>query len=1243
MRYEHDPQWNLIRRLLSLMLALLILLGLAVPGITMERQKPASPLTDTPVQDVTVLQVGEELLQDSPIRIPSQERAPETDTETLPPETEESTEPTEEENTQTEPEEPDTPTETISATQPGGETEEEGNEDGTQGDLTGEATDLNLAMVLTWYPYGKQTERISCQSMATQAKTINVSKLNGEVFRYRFSPEGADAGKIKNFTVSYQEGNRSFQTVDAEGNLTITKPANGESRVDTFQINAIARGTENQSEQKLTFTFTIRWENKPDLEVKLKWKKQERWTEVTGASGGTTAFSVNREELEGGYFQYEVSLSGDLKAESKITRFSVTTQSGDSESWPMEAGSRTLKTEANRDSQVYYLTFTIDSPAGELSVSFKLTYREEPDVKLNFSWRGKNGIETPLVVSAGETGRTLELRNDQLSGGSIAYELTLTGQNAKAATINTVSYSEAPGVKQEETGTLPMALPAGETEATYTLNVTVLVGNRSLFYEIRFHITSDVMLQMTYSVDGRDYLLTCENGDTVYPQEEIYDDQLKDGLLPYRMELLGADSAGITITSVMLYRQENGIGTSHRLTESGEISLLLNSGKKNNNTFTVTAEKGQESYTFTFVLPYKHRGGNGVTIQTNLYDGQTVINETKNNLTVTAYSLDGAGNPVYITPDGTDTKLIVTLDDEEVSYLGNEYALYPKNPEVGDSNTHILRIYAEDAYGEKGELELELIGQRQQTGQVAGTAYIYVDMTVLGIEPIGPITYEVLAGEPVSYTVVKAILGQDTGDPFGSAKESLGWNGRYGGTLDIGFYLRSLNTGRTPDTLEDSMWPGETDEEVFAAIDSRFGKRTGLATLWRCLYRNGLSKSPGSNGSFGEMDYTSGSGWLYAIGDDVYYPGQSMSELELKDGDNLTLRFTLAYGWDVGGGTEGYGKNGAGYCVTALNGNWDIHHVMEEVTDDSGVTHLVCRCCGLVEDCLHENRFWKDLGDGTHMEYCPDCQSMLGDPVYHIWDAESGEENHLCTVCGCEESHIWRELPGSTATCTEAGVASFSCDVCGALREETVEPTGHTLDNRWNYDSQGHYRVCSTCHEEFDRGSHDYVYAEDWGDFLCQSCGILHEWDAGCSGEGSILSATCRQIRYLCPDCGLELVKNGSFDAYHSYDDSGSCIYCGQGNPDVHTHDHVLTEEVPADCETEGYRRYDCECGDAYTETIPATGHDWSDWETILEPTVEDAGTQWRYCFTCGREETESLPPVASQSLLRQMLRRVRF
>lgn len=1221
MRFENDPQLKLIRSVICLLLALLVVVGMALPGVTMERQEPEDPLADTPVQEVTLLQVGEELLQDSPIRIPSQERSPEA--ETLPPETEET--------------QPEDQQQDIPVTQPAGESEEEGAEDGTQGELGGETADLDLAMVLTWYPAGNKEESIVCQSMASRTKTINTAKLSGTVFRYRFAPTGDDAPRIRNYTLSYQEGNSTFRTLETEGELTVSVPEEGETREDTFQINATYRPADSKAEQKLTFTFIIRWENKPDLELTFRWKRGEDWQEVSCSSGARKAFTVNCEDLEERRLSYEATLTGALKEDYELVRCQVTTdEDATPTNWTPESGIVTLRAADSRNSQTYYLTFTAKSSTGELTFSYQLTYQESPDVKLQFRWQGKNGAGNTELLRDGDT-RTVEIRNDQLSAGAIAYEMELTGQNKGAGVIQLISYSAEPRKEQGEKGSLPMALSSGETEQTFTLEVSARVWNQTLHYTLQFHVTSDVMLQMNYTVDGQACIATCENG-KIETTEEVYDDQLSGGQLSYTMELLGADSSNLTITGVELFQMKNGNGSSVRIKDSGTVELQLNGGKKGTNEFTVTAEGNGQSYHFTIQIPYKHRGGNNVIIETNLQDGQTVINETETNLTVKAYYWDETGNRITIPPEGTDTKLIVTLDGEEVPHVGLEYALYPKNPEVGDRNTHTLIIYAENAYGDYGEKTIELIGQRQQKGQVTGTAAIYVDMTVLGLGVYGPLSYEVLADEPVSYTVVKAIMGQDTGDPFGAAGESFGWSGKSEGKLDDGFYLQSLNTGLTPDTLTDTMWPGSSEAEVLAAIDDRFGARSNLATLWRCIYRNGLNKSGGSGGTFGENDYTNGSGWLYSIGGETYYPGQSMSELYLKNGDILTLRYTLAYGWDVGGGTEGYG-NTAGYCVTALNGNWYVNHVMEETVDADGVTCQICHCCGLVEDCSHINRFWQDQQDGTHVEYCPDCQSLLGSPDYHSWeDSVSNEENHYCPVCGCEEPHIWRELEGTTATCTEAGVSRFVCDICGTQREEEVPPLGHTLDNRWNYDLQVHYQVCSTCQEEFNRGSHNYVYSSDWDDFLCSDCNILHQWDAGCDGEWNILSATCQQIRYLCSGCGYELAKEGVFDDYHSYGSDGCCFYCGQRDPELHEHHYVLTEEVAADCENDGYLLYSCECGEYYTETIPATDHDWSDWET----SDEETGEQWRYCFNCWKEEYYIPTPPESQSLLRQILWRIR-
>ena len=55
--------------------------------------------------------------------------------------------------------------------------------------------------------------------------------------------------------------------------------------------------------------------------------------------------------------------------------------------------------------------------------------------------------------------------------------------------------------------------------------------------------------------------------------------------------------------------------------------------------------------------------------------------------------------------------------------------------------------------------------------------------------------------------------------------------------------------------------------------------------------------------SLGEFDFTQGSGWMYSV--NGQYVGRSMSEVFPQDGDVVRLRYTLAYGKDVGLGMDG--------------------------------------------------------------------------------------------------------------------------------------------------------------------------------------------------------------------------------------------------------------------------------------------------------------------------------------------------
>lgn len=963
-----------------------------------------------------------------------------------------------------------------------------------------------------------------------------------------------------------------------------------------------------------------------ELSLVLTWNAKG----IACAAGNTQAFSVSSYELNEDLFRFRVSLTGTQAQDAKIVggvSVAESTQTAKELTWP--GGSLPMAPAAGTDKEVYEVSFTVRTPERDVFFRYKITYQKLPDVQLSFTWRGTgNHKGTLLCLPNGSVAD--KIKNNQLAGGGISYEMKLVGSDAESAgaRIMSASYTSdgASGSGELDArngqGFLPMTMSAGETSNTYRISVSALANGHPAHFEVILHYGNDVTLEMRYTLnDGSERSVFCQNKQ-LRTADTVYDNQLTDGFLEYEMSIVGSDADGVKITSVTC-NQSGSVETLNQL-ERGRIRLLLNAGKAGHNFFEIKAQ-GENEYSFTIDIPYKHKGTKSVEILLNLKNQDEIPNKVITNLKVSAQGKDAAGNAVSIPAKGTNEYIQVTLDGIEVTDPTSsrdasgdawEYGLFPSNPETGDRKEHALYVYAEDAYGNWGEEKLTLIGFRVEPGQKIGDATIYVDMTVLGVGVVGPIPYEVLADEPISYVVAKAIMGKDTGEPFGAAtKGTLHWRGDYGGTLDTGFYLRSLNTDYHADALEDAVWPGSTEEEVLDAIDARFGAGTGLAVLWRCLYRNGLNKSAGSGSTFGEFDYTSGSGWMYSIGGS-YYPGQSMSAVHLRDGDVLTLRYTLAYGWDIGGGNDNYG-NVVGYCVEGRNGTIYVNHRWETAEDPDGSIRYVCRCCGMVQDCPHAHMTYKDLEDGTHILLCEDCQVAIGDPLPHNWTYAAGdtEDSHVCAECGAAEQHFWKEVEGTnTATCTEPGVRIVKCSICGMEKEEEVEAKGHTMDNRWNHTASEHYQKCSTCGEEFDRGNHEYTYSEDWDDYECRICHVLHE--EICGGALTIQEATCQRIVYHCDSCGYDMTKPGTFDEYHNYVD-GICQYCGAEDPNHVPHEHAYheTQRVEPTCTEDGYIQHTCDCGDSYREPLPATGHTWGEWSPAGD------GKEVRYCDACGAED----------------------
>ncbi len=77
-------------------------------------------------------------------------------------------------------------------------------------------------------------------------------------------------------------------------------------------------------------------------------------------------------------------------------------------------------------------------------------------------------------------------------------------------------------------------------------------------------------------------------------------------------------------------------------------------------------------------------------------------------------------------------------------------------------------------------------------------------------------------------------------------------------------------------------------------------------------------------------------------------------------------------------------------------------------------------------------------------------------------------------------------------------------------------------------------------------------------------------------------------------------------------------------------HEHNYRKEITKmpTCTEPGIETYTCDCGDSYTEEIPAKGHDEGEWSTVVEPTCTTEGKKVLKCTTCGEVLKEEVIPA---------------
>lgn len=251
--------------------------------------------------------------------------------------------------------------------------------------------------------------------------------------------------------------------------------------------------------------------------------------------------------------------------------------------------------------------------------------------------------------------------------------------------------------------------------------------------------------------------------------------------------------------------------------------------------------------------------------------------------------------------------------------------------------------------------------------------------------------------------------------------------------------------------------------------------------------------------------------------------------------------------------------------------------------------------------------------------YCKDCGQLISKGAVvkatgHSWESgkvteaatckKEGTKTYTCKNCGETKTesipkteHQWDNgKVTKEATCKEEGSKTYTCSICGDTKTEAIPKKDHTWD-------EGKVTKKVTCTEDGLKVYTCRVCAETKEEVLKatghQHTELRNEKKATCTEEGYTGDT-------YCTDCG-ELIKKGSVT-------------------EKANHNWQLTKEEKATCEKDGSKTYTCaDCKETKTETIPATGHKFGDWQTVTTQSVFTGGVQKRICSICGKEETRNV------------------
>ncbi len=212
---------------------------------------------------------------------------------------------------------------------------------------------------------------------------------------------------------------------------------------------------------------------------------------------------------------------------------------------------------------------------------------------------------------------------------------------------------------------------------------------------------------------------------------------------------------------------------------------------------------------------------------------------------------------------------------------------------------------------------------------------------------------------------------------------------------------------------------------------------------------------------------------------------------------------------------------------------------------------------------------------------CSKCSNSYTESIPatgHTWTAATCTAAKTCSVCkttdGAALGHSYTSKVTKAATCTAAGVKTFTCSKCSHSYTESIPATGHT----WTAATCTAAKTCSVCKVTDGAAlGHNYTStvtkaatctAAGVKTFTCSKCNHSYTESIAATGH-TWTAATCTVAK--------------------------TCSVCKATDGAALGHNYTSAVTKSATCTTDGVKTFTCsKCSNSYTETIPATGHTWT-------------------------------------------------